>query len=148
MVEEDRRPECCPACGRTMLPAEEGTLTGEEWTILGAFWAEQGERGGAPMERGKVTAHITPEFQKKWLLDRAEKHGFLIKRVDVTGRKWLQFRKHGLGRPVTLLSVTYEGVLEVTDPVLFRETLTAGIGRGKAYGQGLLTVARAGERHG
>ena len=47
MVEEDRRPECCPACGRTMLPAEEGTLTGEEWTILGAFWAEQGECGGA-----------------------------------------------------------------------------------------------------
>lgn len=108
----------------------------------------EGERGGAPMERGKVTAHITPEFQKKWLLDRAEKHGFLIKRVDVTGRKWLQFRKHGLGRTVTLLSVTYEGVLEVTDPVLFRETLTSGIGRGKAYGQGLLTVARAGERHG
>mgnify|MGYP000827710327 CR=1 FL=1 len=28
------------------------------------------------------------------------------------------------------------------------ETLTSGIGRGKAYGQGLLTVARAGERHG
>ena len=41
-----------------------------------------------------------------------------------------------------LLAVTYEGVLTVTDTELFCKALTEGIGRGKAYGMGLLTVAR------
>ena len=47
-------------------------------------------------------------------------------------------------RPVSLLAVTYEGLLTVTDAALFRRTLTEGIGRGKAYGLGLLTVMHRG----
>ena len=43
---------------------------------------------------------------------------------------------------MTLLTVTYEGVLEVTDAAAFREALTNGIGRGKAYGMGMMTVMR------
>ena len=43
---------------------------------------------------------------------------------------------------LTLFSVLYEGRIEVTDPVLFREALAAGIGPGKSYGFGLLSVAR------
>ena len=43
-----------------------------------------------------------------------------------------------------LLAVTYEGVLQVTDPEAFRNLLCQGIGRGKAYGLGLLTVMRGG----
>ena len=45
-------------------------------------------------------------------------------------------------RRVTLGCCEYEGVLEVTDADLFRAALTEGIGRGKAYGLGLLTVMR------
>ena len=43
-------------------------------------------------------------------------------------------------RPVTLLAVTYEGVLQVTDAERFRAMLCQGMGRGKAYGLGLMTV--------
>jgi CRISPR system Cascade subunit CasE len=100
------------------------------------------------LERGKVQAHITPEFQEKWLQTRAEKHGFSLKNLQVTGSRWLRFQKGHRGRPVTLLSVVYEGVLEVTDPDLFRQVLKEGIGRGKAYGQGLLTVMKGGTNHG
>lgn len=96
------------------------------------------------LKRGKVQAHITPEFQEKWLQAKAEKHGFRLRTLQVTGCRWLRFRKNHQGRPVTLLSVVYEGVLEVTDPILFRQVLTEGLGRGKAYGQGLLTVMRGG----
>ena len=46
-------------------------------------------------------------------------------------------------RLVDLLSVTFEGLLTVTDAELFRKTLTEGIGRGKAYGMGMLTVVHA-----
>lgn len=44
---------------------------------------------------------------------------------------------------VTLVTVTFDGRLEVTDPELLRRTLRQGLGRAKAYGCGLLTLAPA-----
>lgn len=95
--------------------------------------------------RGAVRAHITPEYQKKWLSARAEKHGFSLNEDEflITQSKWLMFFKGSPERNrVTLLSVTYEGLLTVTDAEAFRHTLTEGVGRGKAYGMGLLTIIR------
>jgi CRISPR system Cascade subunit CasE len=63
-------------------------------------------------KRGKVCAHTVPRYQKHWLQEQG----------------------------VSLLAVTYEGVLRVTDQERFREMLCRGLGRGKAYGMGLLTV--------
>ena len=40
-----------------------------------------------------------------------------------------------------MLSVVFEGVLTVTDADAFRNALVNGIGREKAYGMGLLTIA-------
>ena len=95
-------------------------------------------------QRGKVYPHVTPRYQKKWLLDRAEKHGFELSEeaFQVVEDHSFFFRKSSdQGRRVSLLAVTFEGVLKVVNPDLFRETLIEGIGRGKAYGMGLLTVA-------
>ncbi len=95
-------------------------------------------------ERGKVLGHITPEYQKQWLLARAATHGFVLNEEDfsITESRWLRFRKGSdNNRNVTILSVTFEGVLTISDSDLFRQTLRNGIGRGKAYGNGLLTVA-------
>ncbi len=91
--------------------------------------------------RGKVQAHITADYQKSWLLSHCEKYGFRLSEdsFDVTQSKWHQFYKSDRNR-VSLLAVTFEGTLEVTDPELFRKALCAGIGRGKAYGLGMLTV--------
>lgn len=93
--------------------------------------------------RGSVMPHITPDYQKLWLAERADKHGFSLDEdaFDVVSERRYSFRKGGGSRPVQLLSVAYEGLLTVRDPDLMRETLTTGIGRGKAYGQGLLTLA-------
>lgn len=41
---------------------------------------------------------------------------------------------------VSIKGVTYEGILKVYDEEKFKELLVAGIGRGKAYGMGLLTI--------
>lgn len=43
--------------------------------------------------------------------------------------------------PVRLVTVTFDGRLEVTDPAALRHTLTAGLGKAKAYGCGLMTLA-------
>jgi CRISPR system Cascade subunit CasE len=94
-------------------------------------------------KRGKVRAHTVPQYQKQWLREQGEKHGFQVTEESfaVMEQGWFHFLKGKERRKaVSLLSVTYEGVLQVTDPERFRETLCHGLGRGKAYGMGLLTV--------
>lgn len=105
-------------------------------------------RTEAESARGEVKAHCTVQYQKQWLLDRAAAHGFALdeEAFTVTHSQWYNFAKQGTRR-VTLLAVTYEGVLRVTDPEAFKQTLCQGLGRGKAYGLGLLTVM-GGQRNG
>ena len=95
-------------------------------------------------QRGTVHAHITVNHQKEWLANRAKQHGFLLKDDDftVTNSQWKTFYKPS-GHKVQLLSVSFEGTLTVTDAQKFRDVLLSGLGRGKAYGLGLLTVARS-----
>lgn len=105
-----------------------------------------GSTGG----RGHVMAHSSVQYQEQWLRDRADKNGFRIceNTLVVTGSKWYRFTKNGAGKPVSLLAVTYEGTLQVTDADRFRQMLCQGIGRGKAYGLGFLTIVHAGGNHG
>lgn len=101
--------------------------------------------------RGSLSAHVTAEQQLSWLLDRAGKHGFEVlgigdePQVRVTRRERDSFPKgEGRGgRRVTLTRVQYDGVLTVSNPDVLRTTLTRGIGRAKAYGCGLMTLARS-----
>lgn len=98
-----------------------------------------------PGNRGTVHAHITPAHQLQWLLDRCENHGFFVdpEEVLVVKDQWQRFYKgNQRKKPVTLLSVTFEGILTVTDEARFRQTLLEGLGRGKAFGMGMLTVMR------
>ncbi len=95
--------------------------------------------------RGRVCAHTTTEHQRQWLMKQSEKHGFALEEnsFDVTRVKWYQFGKGSSRKRVSMLSVTYEGILTVTDDAMFRKALTDGIGREKAYGAGLMTLMRA-----
>jgi len=98
-----------------------------------------------PGQRGRVCAHSTPEHQAAWLERQSEKHGFVLKKDEfaVVKSVWYRFRKGNTGKNVTFLAVTYEGYLEVRDPELFCRMLCSGIGHGKAYGAGLMTLVRA-----
>lgn len=96
--------------------------------------------------RGKILAHITTAHQEEWLAARAEKNGFSLSVGEwlVTESRWYIFKKNKEQKNrVKLLSVTYEGVLTVTDADTFKNALKNGIGREKAYGLGLMTVAGA-----
>jgi CRISPR system Cascade subunit CasE len=99
----------------------------------------------------KPLAHVTVAQQEKWLLDRTERHGFRIlptshrdgdeavPNVQVVDRGTKRFDRKG--RNVTIAKATFEGTLEVTNPEALRQALRFGIGRAKAYGCGLLTLA-------
>jgi CRISPR system Cascade subunit CasE len=91
-----------------------------------------------------------------WLDRKARESGFRLKAVraashvpDVrsgrdlraTGR---QSRPDGSSSRLTFYGVVFEGRLEVIDPALFHACLRAGIGPGKAYGYGLLSLAQGG----
>lgn len=112
-------------------------------------------------EPTKVTAHLTPRHQRRWLLDQQRAAGFAVVekpaerqllpegdeyQLVVHSARGLDFRKAdgpstGARPRVTLTTVTYDGHLRVTDPAAIRRTLTHGLGRAKAYGCGLLTLA-------
>lgn len=94
--------------------------------------------------RGKVFAHVTQTQQKQWLLARAEACGFTLKEdaFDVVHTQWIKFhRGTDSSFEVTLRTATFEGVLTITDAERFRQTLMSGVGRAKAYGCGLMTIA-------
>ncbi|MEU7485065.1 type I-E CRISPR-associated protein Cas6/Cse3/CasE [Streptomyces sp. NPDC042319] len=64
---------------------------------------------------------------------------------DKRDRSFAKSRSTATGKagkgPVSLVTVTFDGRLEITDPEAMRRSLTQGIGKGKAYGCGLLTLA-------
>lgn len=114
-------------------------------------------KAGEPTKR---TAHLTPRHQLHWLLDRQKQGGFEIltkpedqqllpegdeHQVLVRDHRPLQFPKLAQEKrlSISITKVTYDGRLRVTDPDLLRRTLTNGLGKAKAYGCGLMTLAPA-----
>ncbi len=91
--------------------------------------------------KGKTKPRITIQHQLKYLFDRAEKNGFKLKEneVNIVERGYEIFRKNNQ-RSIRFVKVTYEGILTIDDISVFRETLTKGFGKHKAYGFGMMTV--------
>ncbi|MFD8892806.1 type I-E CRISPR-associated protein Cas6/Cse3/CasE [Streptomyces sp. NPDC059566] len=139
----------------------DGLHTGDAWAFrLTANPVHQIRRKeGEPTKR---TAHVTPRHQMGWLLARQEAAGFRILTTPPEQRRLPEGDEYQLavrdehrhrfekadpsgGRPnrVPLVAVTYDGRLEVTDPDALRRTLTLGLGKAKAYGCGLMTLAKA-----
>ncbi|MCK9455862.1 MAG: type I-E CRISPR-associated protein Cas6/Cse3/CasE [Candidatus Riflebacteria bacterium] len=97
-----------------------------------------------PKERGKVHGHVTVNCQQEWLKSRAQKHGFSVSddNFKVIANEWITFNKRESKNKIVLLSVVFEGKLTITDSVLLKKALQEGIGKGKAYGLGMLTIAK------
>jgi len=113
----------------------------------------QAERAGDPdRKRSPRLGQRTADYQMHWFLKRcadgAGQWGFTVgssadPSVSLVGRQMLQFSRQRGEPPVTLNTATFQGHLTVTDAGLMRRSLLSGVGSGKAYGCGLLTLARA-----
>jgi CRISPR system Cascade subunit CasE len=110
----------------------------------------QRDRLAAPgRSRGVRLPHRTAGYQLTWLQDRLERWGFQALTNDhgptayLVARERLSFHKHDgdKSRRITLATATFEGVVEVVDPQAARRSLLDGVGPGKAYGMGLITLA-------
>jgi len=79
-----------------------------------------------------------------WLVRRAEGAGFQVDEGSTTIQPgYVYVNKCREGKGQRLRSARYDGLLQVTDPDLFVSTIAKGIGSAKAFGFGLLSVARA-----
>lgn len=122
---------------------------GQRWhfeLVANPVMSKAGERG----TRGKVVPHVTPEQQLDWLIKKSVNAGFSVAgsgedgeglpTARVVERANLRFRRRD--RTVTVRTARFDGVLEVTDADALRSTLVHGLGKAKAYGCGLLTLAQ------
>lgn len=96
--------------------------------------------------RGKRCGHVTAAQQSQWFRQQAERRGFTVPPAEtgahdvvLRDRRTLRFDRRG--RQVTLSTALLEGTLVVTDPATLRASLVDGIGPGKGYGCGLMTLA-------
>ena len=92
-------------------------------------------------KRGRVVPHVTVEAQRQFLKDKSKKNGFEVEDDDfyVTERSFERLKKSGK-KDLKLSKATFEGVLKIIDADTFKETLSQGFGKKKAYGFGLMTV--------
>jgi CRISPR system Cascade subunit CasE len=116
----------------------EGITTGREYRFALA---------AAPRRRDSASKREYPvpeEDRIPWLRDRlgpaAELGPVRVERtMDVIARSGDSDRMRAINR-----MVEYSGALKVTSPTLFQALLINGIGPGKAYGHGMLRLARIG----
>lgn len=84
----------------------------------------------------------TAEERAAWLARKGEQGGFqLVQAGEIGGRVDILGRRGGA--EVKNSGVLFSGLLRVTDQEAFWKSYTEGVGPGKAYGLGMLTVARA-----
>ncbi|MGW5820062.1 type I-E CRISPR-associated protein Cas6/Cse3/CasE [Streptomyces noursei] len=130
---------------------------------------EEAEKAGKRPPTFRL-GHRTIEQQLQWLTDKAPHCGFEIREapapteapgilplieeeaaaktlqdVTVASQEHHVFRKVNMeartAMTVTINTATYTGTLRVTDPIALGRALITGIGSGKGYGCGLLTLA-------
>lgn len=87
-----------------------------------------------PLNLRRTEKH--PYCAEDWLKDRVKNNGAEVLQSEVIDNRTISI-KNGKGK---IFKVTFEGTLKVTDHDRFRLLLEKGIGHGKAYGCGLLSV--------
>ncbi len=104
---------------------------------------------------GKRVALLREEEQLAWLARKGEQHGFRLLTTQYVNIPAVQAAKQANERgyrpvgndrksmPLTFGATVFTGKLEVTDAKRFYDALIKGIGSGKGFGFGLLSVASA-----
>ena len=80
-----------------------------------------------------------------WLESRAGRLGFSVERdlVRADGYRQHRFRKWDGSQGVVISTIDFNGVLTVTDPDQFEETLVTGVGPAKSFGCGPSSSGRS-----
>lgn len=122
-------------------PVESKPLVFEEWVEGGGRYRFRLQANPTVTRQGKRYGLVGEAEQLAWLNRQGERHGFSIEAALVTACDVLSSRKgEGL---ISVQRVCFEGRLQVKNLQALSRALVAGIGPAKAFGCGLLSVARA-----
>jgi len=90
-------------------------------------------------------AEIIQQAGFVWLAMKGEANGFSLREGEVRADGYIQhrFTKPKGKHAVTLSTIEFNGLLTVTDPVLFVPALFHGLGAAKGFGCGLIMVRPA-----
>ncbi|WP_430379387.1 type I-E CRISPR-associated protein Cas6/Cse3/CasE [Streptomyces sp. B1-3] len=102
-------------------------------------------------KHGKKIVALYGDDALAWWQRRAHQAGLTLTTTDITPTRFPRKRSRPAGKPgeqdthagpVHVLT-RFDGLATITDPDQLRHALLTGIGRGKPYGAGLLTLAPA-----
>lgn len=120
--------------------AETLTLQPEMWLHAGGRFRFRLFANPTVTRDGKRLGLTSEEAQLAWLRRQGERLGFAVEAALVSGSELLQGRK-GDTR-ISLLKACFEGRLQVQEPAALMQALRSGIGPGKAFGCGLLSLGK------
>ncbi len=89
---------------------------------------------------GKRYGLATEDEQLAWLSRQGNKHGFEVRAALVGTTDMARMRKGN--QSMQIRRACFDGMLQVREPLPLIEALEAGIGPAKAFGCGLLSLAR------
>ena len=122
---------------------KEVNFTAEKLAINGIF---QFRLRANPSKRDSKTKKTVGLYRRPdqlaWLERQGDRCGFRLLSADVIPSPNVFGRKKQGAAPIRLATALFQGVLEVTAPESFVSTVQHGLGRGKSYGCGLLSLAR------
>jgi len=97
--------------------------------------------GSASGQIGKRKAIRGKTQQIQWLENKSRQHGFSILSCQVNEMNIQMSSKENSMEQIYQYGVTYRGIIRVDDSKVFMATFRDGIGAGKGFGFGLLSVA-------
>ncbi len=96
-------------------------------------------------EKGKRVGLRDESEQIAWLTRKADAGGFRIVRVIVSRDEYIEnenaIRHNDQSHDLKLLAAQFDGVLQIVNADQFLQTVARGIGSGKGFGFGLLSLA-------
>lgn len=92
---------------------------------------------------GKRYALFGEAALQGWLARQGERCGFGVLEAETGGLAHQTMRQGRRGNRISIGAARFDGLLEVTDMAALRVALLAGIGHGKAFGLGMLSLAPA-----
>lgn len=100
------------------------------------------KKEGSGKDNRPPVSEIVQRKGVEWLQKKADKSGFSIdeEQVRADGYRNHEFYKPKGKHNISFNTIDFIGLLTVTDPELFKQTLFEGIGPAKGFGCGLLLV--------
>ena len=100
-----------------------------------------------PVKRDAKTRKLVPLYKREdhipWFQRKAEQNGFHVNTVDsIPVPNIVGSKGKGTGQ-IKIFAVLLQGQLQVIDQEKFLEAVCQGIGKGRSYGCGLLSIAKS-----